>query len=90
MDNTYSLNSWSWNEQSNQWENLYDTCTESVPNVIPAPSRNTNLYKVAGAIQCIKDKPISQTGKNLTQTSEKYYPFATDSFSTGVVGFQRR
>jgi len=88
MDNTYSLNSWSWNEQSNHWENLYDTCKEKKPNVIPAPTPNTNLYKVAGAIQCIKDKPISQTGKNLTQTSENYYPFATDSFSTGVVGFQ--
>lgn len=88
----FSLNSWEWrwSKQQGNWVavNLYNTCTAPKPALVPTPTPSTNVYEIAGAIDCVKDKPIIQTNKNLTQTNDTYYPFATDSFKTGVVGFQ--
>jgi hypothetical protein len=80
----------SWEYKDGKWNNLYTGCKNRIPNLIPKAMKGTELTlrNNYGDITCIKGDDTAQTGKEITYTTESYYPFATDSFGTGVVGYQ--
>lgn len=87
--NNYMIDSWV-EKSDGTWINLYDSCTNKLPKLIPPAVPNTDLQirNNFGDLGCLKNKTTGPSNKYMTYTQTKYYPFATDSFATGIVGYQ--
>lgn len=86
--NNYMIDSWVYSGGS--WSNVYNSCTNKLPALTPpaVPGTELDIRNNFGDLDCLKGKSTGPSQKNMTYTQTDYYPFATDSFATGVVGYQ--